>query len=523
MAASFGQRSVKTAVRNLLTSPHLTALIPALMLFAYWWGGEPLLLLAAIVFPGTFALGGALTRSTLKDRWPTDPVTDLPLRQRLTTLLDAGFETPDVKEKTCLVVEIDDFAQIEDHYGLDAQDKIEAQLGEALRSMLRATDLICSLGRGQFGIAIDRSTRADLEVVLQIASRLQAVIANPIDLDQTRLHLTACIGFALPQRAPEATGESLLQAAESALQNAQAAGSGSIRAFSNGMAPRAAPSEHSEAELSDALESGQMTPWFQPQICVQTGQLTGMEALVRWHHPKLGWIAPGAFLPALTQAGLLERLSEVMLFECLTSICEWDRQGLEVPTVSINLSSAELSNPKLFEKIRWDLDRFDVSPERLTLEILESVITQNEDDVITRNINALARMGCNIDLDDFGTGHASISHIRRFTLNRIKIDRSFITHIDTDPNQQNMVSAIMTMSDQLQVGVIAEGVETHGEYAKLGELGCTHVQGYAIAKPMPMDAASMWIRNCKTSADRITAVPSPNWDSQTPAIHGKSG
>ncbi|SMR81756.1 diguanylate cyclase/phosphodiesterase [Aliiroseovarius halocynthiae] len=507
MAASFGQKTFKFAVRNALTSPQLTALLPAAMLLAYWWGGETGLLYSAVIFPGLFVLCGALTRTSQKDRWPTDGVTGLPMRGRLTKMLDAGFHDPEIKEKTCLVIEVDAFPKLADHYGVDAQERVEADLGETLRTMLRVTDLICSLGRGRFGIAIDRATRADLEVVLQIATRLQSAIMTPIELNETRLHLTASVGFALPQRAPEASGNSLLQAAESALQTAQAAGPGSIRAFSNGMAPRAAASEHSEAELSEALDAGQMVPWFQPQVCLRTGRLTGMEALVRWNHPKLGWIAPGAFLPALTQAGLLERLSEVMLFECLSSINDWDQQGLDVPKVSVNLSSAELSNPKLFEKIRWDLDRFDVSPERLTLEILESVIAQSEDDVIARNINALARMGCGIDLDDFGTGHASIAHIRRFTLNRIKIDRSFITHVDTDPNQQNMVSAILTMANQLEIGALAEGVETHGEYTKLGELGCTDVQGYAVAKPMPMDATCLWIRNHKSASSRIQPVP----------------
>ncbi|WP_133484904.1 putative bifunctional diguanylate cyclase/phosphodiesterase [Aliiroseovarius marinus] len=507
MAVSFGPSPVKNAVRHFLTSPQFTAILPAALLLAYGAGGERALLVSAILFPGLFALGGTLTRTSLKDRWPSDPVTGLPLRGRLAHMLDAGFHDPDMKEKCCLVIEVDAFPHLADHYGLDAQDKIEAQIGETLRSMLRATDLICSLGRGRFGIAIDRTTRADLEVVLQIAARLQSAIATPIDLDETRLHLTASVGFSLPRRAPEATGDSLLQAAESALQTAQVAGPGSIRAFANGMAPRAAPSEHSEAELSEALETGQMIPWFQPQVCLRTGRLTGMEALVRWNHPELGLIAPAAFLPALTQAGLLERLSEVMLFECLTSICKWDQLGLEVPSVSLNMTAEELSNPKLFEKIRWDLDRFDVSPERLTLEILESVIAQGDDDVIARNINALARMGCNIDLDDFGTGHASIAHIRRFNLNRIKIDRSFVTHVDTDKNQQNMVSAILTMARQLEIGVLAEGVETHGEYTKLGELGCTDVQGYAVAKPMPMDATSLWIKNHRSTSDRIHHIP----------------
>ena len=145
------------------------------------------------------------------------------------------------------------------------------------------------------------------------------------------------------------------------------------------------------------------------------------------------------------------------------------------------------------EKIKWELDRFDLTPDRLAVEVLETVVALAPDDMITRNINALGALGCQIDLDDFGTGHASISSIRRFSVSRIKIDRSFVMKADRDPEQQRMIAAILTMAERLEVETLAEGVETVGEHAVLAQLGCDHVQGYGIARPMPFEQTLDWI------------------------------
>jgi EAL domain-containing protein (putative c-di-GMP-specific phosphodiesterase class I) len=147
----------------------------------------------------------------------------------------------------------------------------------------------------------------------------------------------------------------------------------------------------------------------------------------------------------------------------------------------------------LIQKINWDLDRFDLSADRLAIEVLETVVARAPDDMITRNINALGALGCRIDLDDFGTGHASLASIRRFGVNRIKIDRSFVMKADKDPEQQRMISAILTMADRLGVETLAEGVETVGEHVILAQLGCDHVQGFGIARPMPVDQTMAWI------------------------------
>ncbi len=217
-------------------------------------------------------------------------------------------------------------------------------------------------------------------------------------------------------------------------------------------------------------------------------------------------IPPSEFLVAIEQAGLSSRLTEEILRKSFLALREWDSAGLHVPSVGVNFSSEELQNPKLVEHIRWELDRFDLSPDRLTVEVLETVVSESNDDMITRNIAALSELGCRIDLDDFGTGHASIASIRRFAINRLKIDRSFVTRLDQDREQQNMIAAILTMSERLGLETLAEGVETAGEHAMLAQLGCGHVQGFGIGRPMPMDDATNWIRQYRESMPETACV-----------------
>jgi EAL domain-containing protein (putative c-di-GMP-specific phosphodiesterase class I) len=217
-------------------------------------------------------------------------------------------------------------------------------------------------------------------------------------------------------------------------------------------------------------------------------------------------LTPGDFLPAILAAGLAERLGEVILGQALSALRGWDRAGLRVPQVAVNFSSAELRNPNLAAKLKWELDRFDLAPERLTVEILESVMAETDNDVIVHNITALSRMGCNIDLDDFGTGHASLASIRRFSVGRIKIDRSYVTRVDSDLSQQRMVAAILSMAERLGIETLAEGVETIGEHAHLAQLGCSHVQGFVIARPMALNQTDDWLRTHRAKLDATSGV-----------------
>jgi diguanylate cyclase len=286
----------------------------------------------------------------------------------------------------------------------------------------------------------------------------------------------------------------MLTAAGLAADEAAAHGPGAIRAFTPDVARRQADRSLLRDELERALDEGAIRPHFQPQISTDTGEVTGFEALARWHHADRGVIGPCEFLPGIEAAGLAERLGEVMLFHALNALVKWDRAGLRVPAVGVNFSGMELRNPRLAEKLQWELDRFDLTPDRISVEILETVVAETDNDIIVRNIAGLAAMGCGIDLDDFGTGNASIGSIRRFTVRRIKIDRSFVTRVDEDREQQKMIAALVSLADRLGLETVAEGVESGAEHAMLAQLGCAHVQGFGIARPMPFEETEAWMR-----------------------------
>ena len=165
-----------------------------------------------------------------------------------------------------------------------------------------------------------------------------------------------------------------------------------------------------------------------------------------------------------------------------------------------------MRDPNLVARLKWDLDRFDLPPRRLSIEVLESVVAETDDDMIVRNLTALSKLGCGIDLDDFGTGHAAIASIRRFSVSRIKIDRSFVAGADTDPEQQKIITAILSLAEQLGVETLAEGVESLSEHALLAQLGCTHVQGFAIARPMPLQSTHGWLASHKAKLERTPGL-----------------
>jgi diguanylate cyclase len=295
-----------------------------------------------------------------------------------------------------------------------------------------------------------------------------------------------------------------LNAAQIAADEALRHGPSAIRSYSVDMAANRADRDALREELEQALDEGDIRAHFQPQVSTDTGAISGFEALARWYHPEKGLIAPAEFLPLIEDAGLSERLGEVMLYNALAALTRWDKLGLGIPTVAVNFSASELRNPKLADKLKWELDRFDLQPSRLCVEILENVVAETDNDVIVSNIAALSNLGCGIDLDDFGTGHASITSIRRFDVRRIKIDRSFVTRVDEDREQQKMVAAILSMAERLGLATLAEGVETPQEHAMLAQLGCGDVQGFGIGRPMPVDETMDWIARHRA---RVTQAP----------------
>ena len=490
--------NLRRKLRRALTGPHILAFLPASVLGAYWIGGEAYLLGVSLGFPMLYALAGGF--GPFSD---TPETAELP---SLEVLLDRRLNEAHHQQRSfaCYLIALDDYQELLDRYGQAATSRVMNRIKDRISAALRQGDVVLQTEPDVVAVILSPVRLLDLESAIQLARRLQTAAEEPIAMDSTSVFISCSIGFSLSQQNAHRNGMRMMQNTLAAMDDARANAPSAIRAWSEGMkTPRLTRSNLAD-QAAKAMENGQIYPWFQPQISTDTGRITGFEALARWVHPERGIIPPGDFLPVLKEAGLLERLGEVMLGHSLTALQNWDRAGIRVPTVGVNFAEQELRNPKLIEKIRWELDRFDLPPERLCVEVLETVVAASPDDVISRNINALAELGCCIDLDDFGTGHASISSIRRFAVQRIKIDRSFIMKVDRDPEQQRMVTAILSMAERLGLETLAEGVETAGEHTLLAQLGCDHVQGFGIARPMPFEQTLDWIR---AHESRVKAPP----------------
>lgn len=495
--------SLRTGLSAVLTGPQALAFLPALVLGGFWLGGEPVLLVIALGLPFFLAVAGlfrdpaqAASYGHLSqdyDRETLEGTLDGVLRQARRHL----------RKTACLLVEIDDFETLLDRHGQAAADMVSARTADRLNTALRGRDTVIPLGQGQIGIAVAPVRRLNSEAGLQMAARVQAAVEEPIALDGSTVYVSASVGLCLDSFIPGGSGRDLADAAGLALLEARRHAPSAIRAYTPELRHIETPSGETGGDLLSALDRGDIHAWFQPQLSTDTGRISGFEALARWTHPVRGLVPPAEFLPGLRQAGKMDILGTLILREALGALRHWDDTGFDIPGIGVNFSSEELRDPKLVDRIAWELDRFSLEPGRLTVEVLESVVASSPEDTITRNIRDLGRMGCRIDLDDFGTGHASISSIRRFAVQRIKIDRSFVTKVDCDQDQQRMVNAILLMADQLGLDTLAEGVETAGEHAMLAQLGCGHVQGFGIARPMPIGDTDDWIR------DHLSRVQSP--------------
>lgn len=483
----------QTGLLRLIATEWLV-LLPAVTLIAYWLGGEGWLISLAIGAPVlwvTITIGLRMWQAPSSGGAPMGLASD----KHLIAMFDeiAGARAVSGRTTACFVVMQDDVETLIDRHGRLAHDAVVAKLAERLSLVLREGDVVARLPEGGFGIGLGSMRRFDLETAVQLAARLQAACVAPMALGELTVYPSVCVGFCLLERASAPTGAALMDAARIAADEAMRNGPGAIRAFTPDMSRHRADRAQLRAGLEQALDEGQIRPWFQPQLCTDTGTISGFEALARWHHPERGIISPAEFLPLIDDSGLSERLCEVVLYGALSALNRWDKAGYRVPRVAVNFSAPELRNPKLVEKLKWELDRFSLPAERLTVEVLETVASKSDEDVIVTNLAALSQMGCGIDLDDFGTGTASMSNIRRFAVKRIKIDRSFVTRADVDSGQKRMVAAIVSMADHLGLSTVAEGVETPGEHATVAQLGCAHVQGFGIARPMAIEESFGWI------------------------------
>ena len=247
-------------------------------------------------------------------------------------------------------------------------------------------------------------------------------------------------------------------------------------------------------DLNSAFDNQEIRPHFQPQVSLKDGQITGMEALARWHHPAHGMVAPLAFSSSVAQAQLWHKLTDTILHQSLSAIRDLQDAGIFIPQVGVNFAQADLEHPQLMTRILWALDQFDLQPNRLSIEVLENVVVQDAASPVRHSVNSLAKLGCHIDLDDFGTAQNPFDSLRQLNIDRMKIDRSFVYNIDRDAKKQDMLAAVVLLAQRLNLDTIAEGIETDAELGVVQKLGCAHAQGYGIGRPMPLDQLQNWAR-----------------------------
>ena len=487
-----------------LIRPDVLALGPGVAAGGWFFGPEGAAVAGALGVP--LAILGA-TRGRAGRGSAQAPSGTAP-REVITAALDTAFRDGAATHDrmACFAICMDDPHLILTQFGRSGYDRIMAAFEDRIRAALRDGDVLRQFDGGRFAIAVTAHRRIDIETAIQIAARLQKRLGEPVSLDGTTVYGSVSIGFCLPSRAPERNGTAILAASEGALDEAWSNGPAAIRAYTPDMRHRQRRGDKLAEDIERALDTGEIVAFFQPQLSTDTGAVTGFEALARWMHPTRGILPPAEFMPAIAASGLGGRLNETILTQALSALRAWDRAGLEVGSVAVNFSSEELRDPNLVARLKWDLDRFDLPPRRLSIEVLESVVAETDDDMIVRNLTALSKLGCGIDLDDFGTGHAAIASIRRFSVSRIKIDRSFVAGADTDPEQQKIITAILSLAEQLGVETLAEGVESLSEHALLAQLGCTHVQGFAIARPMPLQSTHGWLTGHRAKLERTPGL-----------------
>jgi diguanylate cyclase len=459
------------------------------------------LLRPAVARTRAWLSAAAEAEAVARSRLLHDPLTQLPnatyLNGFLARLVTEARRRP--VEAAVIRLDLERFASLRDALGQNTAAEILRLAGRRVQQCLRGGDFAAHLGQDNFVVVAN--DLPDPNDAAAVAQRLHAALARPYAIPGGARRIGCNIGVTLlSDDRPEV--DRLLGNAEIALAQARQQAHGGIRYFNEQMRAEVEEREMLCAEILRGLAAGEFVPYFQPQLRLGSGEFLGFEALARWNHPERGVLGPRDFLEVAEQADLVEGLGEAIIVGVLDAIGRWDATGLDVPCVGVNFALAQLHDPGLIERIKWEVDRRNIDPSRLSIEVLETVLIKSDADMVVRNLRGLATAGFRIELDDFGTGHASISNLRRFMATRIKIDRSFVRGIDTSDEQHKLIASIIAMARALDVRTLAEGVETAGEEAALKAIGCDEMQGFRIAYPMAEADASAWL------LDRIGRDPS---------------
>lgn len=411
----------------------------------------------------------------------------------------AAARRKSVTARSLLLLRLENAEIVGKHLGIAGFGHLQIDMTMRLSRVIRPEDPVRIVATGCFAVALSNRSESD---AMRIALRLQACAQEPVSISGVAV-APVLSGVLIHTEGAECPGiEQLTRNAHARLDDLPKDRLGSVVLFDHD--PRLSAPDLC-ASVAEAAAAGQILAYFQPQISCHSGEVTGFEALARWNHPTRGILPPGAFMSGMSDADH-HALTLSMLRQSIAALKSWDAAGWRVPTVSVNISNCELSDPGFAANLIWELDRQDIRPDRLALEVLESVAPVTSSVEARNNLALLAKAGCRLDLDDFGTGFASLDAIRQFSVHRIKIDRSFVMGCDIDASQQRMILAILALAERLGIAALAEGVESREEHTFLAQMGCDEVQGYAIARPMPLAATRDFLQGHARNASSLPTV-----------------
>lgn len=431
----------------------------------------------------------------------TDPLTGLPNRTQFLATAERTLRNAQETglQMAMLMVDVDDFKRINDTQGHDAGDALLCAVAERLRQPLRHGDHVARLGGDEFAIILaDLESEADVTSALD---RLQTSLREPFVHGGRILDCGASIGVSFfPSDADNI--EDLMKNADIALYTAKASGKGDMRRFESGMRAHIQLQSSMISLAREALLAGQFVPFYQPKMELASGQIIGFEALLRWRHPIRGILPPAVIRAAFDHHELADAISDRMLDRIIADILRWQDQGVPFGHVALNASPAEFRHDDFAERVLEKLERAAIPTRFLELEVTETVFLGKGAEYVGRALRLLSEAGVRISLDDFGTGYASLSHLKQFPVDIIKIDRSFVSDIMEDSHSTAIVKAVLSLSQDLGLQTVAEGIETVGQAAYLLAAGCDLGQGYLFSKPVPGDYVATLLASSPAGLDR---------------------
>lgn len=439
-----------------------------------------------------------------------DTLTGLPNRQAFTRDLKKALEIAKRHNRilAVIVLDLDNFKRINDTLGHAMGDFLLKAVAERLVNGIRRVDYVARnfpvsetygaevdtnvarLGGDEFTMLLTEVQHIrDTEAVAQ---RLRETVSQPLNMAGNEVVVTPSIGIAVfPHDGQDV--DQLLKNADMAMYHAKDSGRNIHQFYSESMNIRALERLNLESRLRKALEQEEFLLYYQPQLDLQNHLITGVEALIRWQNPKIGLVSPADFIPLAEETGLIVAIGEWALYTACAQVKTWLKAGLPPLEVAVNLSSVQFRQSKLTDTVEKALLSADLAPQYLKLELTESMIMQQAQDTIAM-LHQFKEMGVGLSVDDFGTGYSSLSYLKRFPLDTLKIDRSFVKDITHNPDDAAITNAIIAMAHSLNLNVVAEGVETQAQLEFLRTSGCDIIQGYWLSKPLPADTLISLLR-----------------------------